>query len=145
LAQAGNDSRLNLRTVAGSVADMVDTVDVGSYDVALVDDSVTAPERAATLRRVAAQHPKSTLVVVHDFELPEYRKAGEDFVHRIRITSLNPNVGMLWNDAMRPRMWREYNGWLARHRDQVAPDDRNGWRSLIDREAMGFLDSNTGK
>jgi predicted O-methyltransferase YrrM len=140
-AAAGDDPRLALRTVCGAVCDVVDTLDAGTYDLALVDDSTTSHERTATLRRIAAQHPKSTLVVVHDFEVPEYRRVAEGFVHRVRITSLNPNVGLLWNDAMPRRGWRKFNAWLARHRDRVQPDDRAGWRRLIEQEAMGFLRS----
>jgi len=138
---AGDDPRLVLKTISGAVCEVVDTLDAGTYDLALVDDSVTCAERAATLRRVAAQHPKSTIVVVHDFELPEYRQAGEGFLHRVRIASLNPNVGLLWNDGMRRSGWRKFNVWLARHRDRVAPDDLAGWSRLIEQEAKGFLPS----
>ena len=138
-AAAGNDPRLAIRTISGAVAAVVDTLDVGTYDLALVDDSATALERTATLSRVAAQRPKATLVVVHDFETEEYREAAQAFLHRVRITSLNPNVGLLWNDAMPEFGWRQFNAWLARHRDQVPLDDRTRWRRLIEQEAMGFL------
>jgi hypothetical protein len=140
-AAAGDDPRLNLRTISGSICDMVDTVDASTYDLILVDDSVTADERAASLRRVAAQRPSPTMVVVHDFECPEYRLAAKGFLNQVRVTSLNPNIGLLWNDAMPQRGWRKYNAWLARHRDRVPPDDRDSWRRLIEQEAMGFLPS----
>src|SRR5262249_23667335 len=65
----------------------------------LVDDSKNGDERSATIRAIAAKHPRWPIVVVHDFEFLPYRQAAKPFPYRHRLTGANPNTGVLWDQA----------------------------------------------
>jgi hypothetical protein len=38
-------------------------------------------------------------VVIHDFEVLQYRVAASPWKHRRRFDAFRPNTGLLWNDA----------------------------------------------
>jgi hypothetical protein len=97
--QVGADPRLNLHFVPGSVASVVGAIDLEQFDLIFIDDSTTADARSATIRAVSTKRPRRPVVVVHDFELLTYRVATRAFRHRYRFTGLNPNTGVLWNEA----------------------------------------------
>lgn len=97
--QIGTEPRLNLHLVAGAVASSVAALDLEQFDLIFIDDSVTGQERSATIRAVAAKRPRRAVVVIHDFEFLPYRVASRSFRHGYRFAGLNPNTGMLWNEA----------------------------------------------
>ncbi|MEQ2005887.1 MAG: hypothetical protein ABMA26_03735 [Limisphaerales bacterium] len=95
----GNEPRLNLHCVEGAIVSSVDAIDLEQFDLIFIDDSKTGEERSATIRAVAAKRPHRAIVAVHDFECLDYRIASRSFRHRFRFTGLNPNTGLLWNEA----------------------------------------------
>ncbi len=95
----GHEPRLNLHLVDAAVASSVAALDLEQFDLIFIDDSVTGQERSATIRAVAAKCPRRAVVVIHDFEFLPYRVASRSFRHGYRFTGLNPNTGLLWNDA----------------------------------------------
>jgi hypothetical protein len=97
--QVGADPRLNLHFVPGAVASVAGAIDLEQFDLIFIDDSSTADERSATIRAVSTKRPRRPVVVVHDFELLVYRAAAQLFKHRYRLTGLNPNTGVLSNEA----------------------------------------------
>lgn len=97
--QTAGEPRLQLREVAGPIAPQVEGIDLEEFDLVFIDDSTTGGERGATIRAVAARHPRRPLVVIHDFEFPPYRVAARPFRHRHRFAGLNPNTGLLWNEG----------------------------------------------
>jgi hypothetical protein len=70
-------------------------------DLIFIDDGLSAIERAATIRRVSAERPNA-LVVIHDFEQPEYQDAAA-FDHRVTFSRRTPWTGVMWNES--PHHW----------------------------------------
>jgi hypothetical protein len=97
LAAAGGDQRLKLRVTTRPMAECVRDLALSDYDLILIDDSQTSVERSATIMAIAGSRPIGPIVVIHDFEVSEYRKAASGFEHRFRLTCLNPNSGVVWN------------------------------------------------
>ena len=96
----GTEPRLNLHLVDGAIASSVNAIDLEQFDLIFIDDSMTGEERSATIRAVAAKRPRRAVVAVHDFEWLPYRVASRCFRHRYRFAGLNPNTGLLWNEAV---------------------------------------------
>ncbi|MBX7209080.1 MAG: hypothetical protein K1X78_12255 [Verrucomicrobiaceae bacterium] len=98
-AKTAHDPRFTMHLLEGSVADAVRTVKIEDYDLIFIDDSVESEQRQATITAVVALRPSRAVVVVHDFEHPPYRHRLRPMKHTVRMTALNPNTGVGWNDA----------------------------------------------
>jgi len=90
-----HDDRWSLELVNGEIADAVADLDLESFDLILIDDSKTSAQRAATIRAVARQQPQRPWIVIHDFEVDEYRKAAADFKYCHRFRAYNPETGVV--------------------------------------------------
>jgi hypothetical protein len=135
---AQDDPRLDLRVTRGAIADAAKAAAIEDFDLILVDDSIEAPLRIATLTTVAQRRPMRAAVVVHDFELPFYREPTGAFRHRFRFTPLNPNTGVAWNhDRLREADLKRLVSVVRKHRDRIKVDDRAAWVELIEREVVG--------
>ena len=95
IREAAKDDRWTLQLVKGEIADSVP--DLESFDLILIDDSKTSAQRAATIRAVARKQPQHPWIVIHDFEVEEYREAASGFKHRYRFRSYNPETGVVAN------------------------------------------------
>lgn len=127
-ARAGNDSRLTLHQVAGPIHTVVRGLDLGDYDLVLVDDATEAAQRAATIRAVAGRCPAACLVAIHDFEVEAYQSAARAFRRSFCFTAFNPHTGLAWNDARRDtRHLKRLNALIRRRTPLLAPDDLAGW------------------
>jgi hypothetical protein len=91
----GKDGRLSLHLIAGPLAIGLRLFDLDTYDLILVDDSITGAERCETIRAVTGV--KRPIVVIHDFEAPLYRRAAKSFQFSFRVSGVDPNVGVLSN------------------------------------------------
>jgi hypothetical protein len=126
----GGDARLALSLVSGTMADAVRTTPIDRAGLILVDDSTTEPERCRTIESLARRKP-SAVVIIHDFEVAGYRRAAKAFRNTYRVTALNPNVGILWNEPGRlaPKALRA----LERRIRALGPElpllDRNALRT----------------
>lgn len=98
-AEVGHDPRVKIIDTGGPVADAVSRLDVRGYDLIFIDDSCSVSARAQTIRAVATQQPPLACVVIHDFEVLQYRVAASPWKHRRRFDAFRPNTGLLWNDA----------------------------------------------
>lgn len=92
---AKSDERWTLKLVRREIADAVP--DLESFDLVLIDDSKTSTQRSATIRAVAAKRPQRPWIVIHDFEVGEYRRAAADFKHRHTFKAFNPETGVVSN------------------------------------------------
>ena len=97
LQETVKDDRWTLQLVKGEIADSV--ADLESFDLILIDDSKTSLQRAATIRAVARKQPQHPLIVIHDFEVEEYREAATGFKHRHRFRAYNPETGIVGNQV----------------------------------------------
>jgi len=94
---AKHDSRWSLQLVNGEIAGSVADLDFEAFDLIMIDDSQTSTQRAATIRAVAGKQPQRPLIVIHDFEVEEYRKAATGFKYRHRFRAYNPETGVVGN------------------------------------------------
>ena len=90
---------------------VVDRFDSLDFDVVFIDDQITTEARVETIVKVAGQRPTS-VVVIHDFNKPEYQQAAR-FDHQVCVQTLFPWTGVVWNEDSRYRGSR-VRGLLAR-------------------------------
>ena len=131
---ANGDPRLQLSTVDSSICVAAKELSVDDYDLILIDDSTSAAERTETIRTVAELKPAKSLIVIHDYECKPYRQAARGFSKVVRITALNPNVGILCNDAQNimPHLYR-FNNVIRQFRDSIPLSDIDGWSEAFQR------------
>ena len=80
---AKDDHRWSLQLVNGEIAESVANLELESFDLILIDDSRTSAQRAATIRAIARKQPQRPWIVIHDFEVKEYRRAAAGFARVI--------------------------------------------------------------
>jgi hypothetical protein len=130
----GNDPRAEMIWVNGPMSSVVPSVEMGGCDLVFLDDSANADERAATIQSVAAKRMHSTVVVIHDYETLEYRRAARAFTNRFNFNSLNPNTGVLWNNApVDLNALRSLNKSIKRYADYLPLSDVEGWVRVLTR------------
>src|ERR1044071_6441271 len=97
---AKSDERWTLRLVRGEISDSLHTLDLEAFDLVLLDDSKTSAQRSATIRAVAGKQPQRPWIVIHDFEINEYRRAAAGFKHRHAFKAFNPETGVVSNSLL---------------------------------------------
>lgn len=98
--ESGYDARLRMHAVKEPLANVLDQFDLDSYDLIFVDDALTREERARTIATIAAAKPMRPLVVIHDYDMPVYRKSASCFRSSYRFTALYPNTGVVSNSSI---------------------------------------------
>jgi hypothetical protein len=79
-----SDERWTLRLVRREIADAVP--DLEAFDLVLIDDSKTSTQRP--------------WIVIHDFEVEEYRRAAAGFKQRYTFKAFNPETGVVSNSLL---------------------------------------------
>ena len=97
---AKSDERWTLKLVRRDIADSVSALDLESFDLVLLDDSKTSAQRSATIHAVAGKQPQRPWIVIHDFEVGEYRRAAASFKHRHTFKAFNPWTGLVSNNPI---------------------------------------------
>jgi precorrin-6B methylase 2 len=123
---AKDDPRWTLQLVNGEICESVP--DLESFDLILIDDSKTSAQRAATIRAVSAKQPQHPWIVIHDFEVDEYRDAASAFKHRHRFRAYNPETGVVANSSLNVRA---LNRSIQQHAKSLDPDNITAWSSAI--------------
>jgi hypothetical protein len=117
---------------------VVRKVDFSSFDICLIDDSVTIAERVKTIKTVALRFDAMGIVVIHDYERAINRKAAEGFKHCFRFSALNPNSGLCWNKCANGLdLLFRFDTLLKRSPLDIQPDDVKGWMSVIEDLYLG--------
>ena len=119
---AKSDERWTLKLVRREIADSVP--DLEAFDLVLIDDSKTSTQRSATIRSVAAKQPQRPWIVIHDFEVGEYRRAAADFKHRHTFKAFNPETGVLSN---RPTHLKSLDRAIKSKARAIEPDQTGRW------------------
>jgi hypothetical protein len=131
---ASKDQRYYPRLVSGSMASAIREVDLEEFDLILVDDSTRASERAETIRELSSARPTNVLIVIHDFEISEYRFAATGFEHRQIFRAFTPQTGVVWNgNSASLTIIRELELQIRRFAKMIQPDDAPGWRKVFSR------------
>jgi hypothetical protein len=129
---AKSDERWTLRLVRGEISDSVRTLDLETFDLILLDDSKTGAQRAATIRAVAGKQPQRPWIVIHDFEVVEYRRAAAGFKQRHAFKAFNPETGILCNNTARVSQWKFLDRTIKTKARTLEADQTAQWiRALV--------------
>jgi predicted O-methyltransferase YrrM len=137
-AAAKDDPRLTIRYAPEPVESLLPELDLGQYDLILVDSSTDAAKRAALVRELAARSDGTGLVVVHDFEIDLYRWAAKGFANRIEYSEFNPGTGILWHakrDGVKKTL-KSIKRIISRHAKLLPPDDVESWAAAFRKELL---------
>ena len=121
----GDDARWALKLVDSEIADAVSDLDFEQFDLILVDDSKTSTQRAATIRAIARRHPQRACIVIHDYEVDEYRDAATAFKHRYAFKSYNPQTGIVSNKPIDEA--KSLDRFVKTNSQRLQSDDIHGW------------------
>lgn len=121
---AKDDDRWSLNLIDGEIADAVPRLDLETFDLILIDDSKNSAQRAATIRATAKKQPQRAWVVIHDYEVEEYRVAAGGFKHRRAFKAYNPATGVVSNKATN---FANLDRKLKQNSKPLEPDDVEGW------------------
>ncbi len=122
---AKHDRRWTLTLVDGEIADSISALDLEAFDLILIDDSKTAAQRASTIRRISAKNPQHPWLVIHDFEVEDYRKAASGFKYKHAFKAYNPWTGLVCNHNV--HNIKSLDRFLKNNSTALQPDDVNGW------------------
>lgn len=128
---ARNDARWTLNLVRGEISESVSTLDLEAFDLILIDDSQTSEQRVLTIREVSKRAPHRPWVVIHDFEIEDYRRAASGFRQTHRSKAYNPNTGLLWNNTTHARRARAIDRIIKANAKTLAPDDIPRWLNVL--------------
>ena len=129
-AAVNDDPRCEVTVVSGPMCDAVPTFDLETFDLILVDDSTNAEDRAATIRRLASFHPVHPWIVIHDYEVEEYRRASAGFKQRFAFKAYNPHTGLVSNSEF-PNALKTLDHRLKSNSSRFAPDDAERWLTVL--------------
>lgn len=124
---AKNDPRWTLDLVDGEISESVSTLDLEAYDLILIDDSETSDQRVCTIREVTKRMPHRPWIVIHDFEVENYRRAASGFRQTHRFKAYNPNTGFLWNNTTHARRAKSIDRIIKANAKSLQPDDIDSW------------------
>lgn len=128
IQKAAKDPRWTLQLVNGEIADAVADVDLESFNLILIDDSKTSTQRAATIRAVARKQPQHAWIVIHDFEVEEYRRAASAFKHLHRFRAYNPETGVVANSL---NDWKTIDRVIRAKAKVFEPDAVEKWTTIF--------------
>ena len=123
--EATRDQRWRLQLVDGEIAESVSLLDLEAFDLILIDDSKTSAQRKATIRAVASRWPQRAWIVIHDYEVDEYRKAATGFKHRYTFRAYNPQTGLACNRAI--DKMKRLRRFVNENSKTLEPDNVDGW------------------
>ena len=124
-----NDERWILNLVNGDIADCIPHLNLEDYDLILIDDSKSSTQRAATIHAVAACQPERSWIVIHDYEVEEYRNAARGFEQRYAFKTYTPQTALVCNKPAREV--KSLSPLLKEHSKNLQLDDVEGWLSAF--------------
>ena len=125
-----DDARSNVTVVSGAMSAAVRQFDLETFDLILVDDSTNAGERAATIRALSSLCPLNPWLVIHDYEVDEYRSASSAFKQRFVFKAYNPHTGLISNSGF-PRAVKILDRRIKDNSSALGPDDAENWLRIL--------------
>jgi hypothetical protein len=125
-----DDVRCNVTVVKGPMCEAVEKFDLEAFDLILVDDSTNAADRAKTIRALSGFHPSNPWLVIHDYEVEEYRSAASGFKQRFTFKAYNPHTGLISNSRF-PNAVKLLDQRLKTNSSRLRPDDAAGWLRML--------------
>lgn len=130
LEATGDDARSTVTVVSGAMSAAVRKFDLEAFDLILVDDSTNAADRAATIRALSSLHPSNPWLVIHDYEVEEYRSASSAFKQRFAFKAYNPHTGLISNSGF-TRAVKILDQRIKENSSALGPDDAEGWLRIL--------------
>lgn len=128
------DERLELRAIDGTVAEAVSELSLADYDLIFIDDSDRLEKRVQTISAVSARSDARGIVVIHDFDNVEYRRASSAIRNRVVFRAFTPQVGLLWNTStIHKRDLRRLRARVKEGSGYLDPTDVSRWNELLGR------------
>ncbi|HEY3578981.1 MAG TPA: hypothetical protein VGK82_00485, partial [Pyrinomonadaceae bacterium] len=135
------DPRSSVTSVSGAMCEAVRNFNLEAFDLILVDDSTNAEDRAATIRALSTLHPLNPWLVIHDYEVEEYRRASSVFKQRFAFKAYNPHTGLISNSGFPPAV-KILDQRIKYNSSALRPDDTESWCRVLRRFAQtGLRDS----
>lgn len=127
------EPRLKLRLLEDPLETTLQQLPLDSYDLLLVDHSDKYETRAATISFLARCSPRPTLVVLHDYEIPLYRRAARGFHYRFEFTAFTPSTCVACEHLpVRPAALRLLDRTVKRHAHSLRPDHTGAWLDVLE-------------
>lgn len=134
IRKSTSDSRLRILQADGAVSECVTNELLADAQLILVDDSTCAADRSATIRAVAERLQQPAILVIHDFEVPDYQQASSCLPGRFAFDALLPNTGVLCTEPLIDDQWfRRMNSTIRKYSNCICPTDTVQWRQKLGR------------
>ena len=91
------DSRFKYTILDGSIRSFLEQVNMDGYDLVFVDDSSKVTDRAQTIEVASKMLANDSLMVIHDYEIKQYRDSSKSIRNKYSFNLIYPNTGVLWN------------------------------------------------
>jgi len=135
LTAFSDDLRYQPRFVKGAMSVGLQELELGQFDLIFVDDSTSAVERAETIQQLANRPLSGQLIVIHDFEIRNYRDAASTFEHRLIFRAFTPQTGAVWNGSNETaEVLKELSRQIIHHSSSIPVEDVESWRRLFRKE-----------
>lgn len=130
-------SRFQLTPVETQMSLYIPSIRDWNYELIFIDDSLTAAERAETIQQVAQHCHANNIIVIHDFDVLDYRHASRHWPHRFTFTGIMPHVGIAWDEADLDREHlRRLDRLIADHASTIDPDDIDSWINIFNKNLL---------
>lgn len=121
------DRRLQLNFVKYPIYKILENVDIEPFDLILVDDSRTVSERTRTITELCSKKQSDSILLIHDFEIEEYRKAAKSFKHYFTFSLFTPCTGVLWNKNLKNKDLFRIFKLIEKNKNDLKTTDIEGW------------------
>jgi hypothetical protein len=128
------DTRFHPIFLGTSIADGLEKVDLEEFDLVFVDDSITAEDRRRTIETIYNKKPDRPFIVIHDFEVNEYRLAAKGFESRYIFKGFTPQTGIVWNGTRKNSSLKKIDQTIKQFCGQLEPDDLIEWKSAFEKQ-----------
>jgi hypothetical protein len=129
---ASKDPRLHILSVEGAMHVAARGAPLAKYDLLFVDDSTCVEDRCKTIEAVGDSVGSGTAMLIHDFEVHDYRRA---LPHGIRVfvfDAFMPLTAVCWKGRMiDPRRLRATNERIKRLARRIAPEAADAWYDAL--------------
>ena len=128
-----SDTRLKYTVIHGDFSEFLDKIDLELFDLIFIDDSSDANSRSQTIDTICKRVPKNSILVIHDFDVPQYRNMSTSIKRRFSYNLMYPNTGVLWNNSAIKfsKLVQLYN-LIKENKQKIPLDDVVSWSYLFD-------------
>lgn len=126
------DLRFKYTVLDFSICSFLEQISLNDYDLIFIDDSSEVTDRAETISLASKMLAKDCFMVIHDYEVQQYRDSSKSIKNKFSFNLIYPNTAILWNDASidRKRMSQLYQ-LIRRHKHEIPVEGTDNWALLF--------------